>query len=80
MPTANQYSVTWEEYDENVRVEDGESGGKEIVNSINVSSDGVNRIDYIPPIDCVLMVLSEIPNIMTNFRSTTVWAHLPSFS
>ena len=45
---------------------------------MNVSSDWVNRIDYIPHIDWVQMLVCEIPNIAMNFRSTGVWAHQPN--
>jgi len=38
MPTANQYTQSWEASDENERLADEETGGKEI-DSINVSSD-----------------------------------------
>jgi len=46
MPTANQYTWTSEGSDENERVVDEEADGNEI-ESINVSSDWVNRIEYI---------------------------------
>jgi len=49
MPTANQYTQTSEGSDENERVVDEDAGGNEI-DSLNVSSDWVNRIDYIPHI------------------------------
>jgi len=49
MPTDNQYTYTSEGSNENARVVDEKAGGKEI-DSINVSSDWVNRIDYIPHI------------------------------
>jgi hypothetical protein len=47
MPTAKKYTKTWEGSDENERVVDKEAGGKKI-DCINVSSDLVNRIEYIP--------------------------------
>jgi len=49
MPTANKYTLTLEGSDENERVVDEQAGGKEI-DSINVKSDWVNRIEYIPHI------------------------------
>ena len=57
---------------ENERVADEEAGGKETDSSINVSSDRVNRIDCIPHIHWVGMLVCEIPNIAMNLRSAGV--------
>ena len=51
---------------------DAEAGGKETDSSINVSSDWVNRIDYIPHTGWVQMLVCDIPNIVENFRSAGV--------
>jgi len=53
-------------------VVDEEACGKETDSSNNVSSDGVNRIDYIPHTCWVRMLVSEISNIAVNFRSAGV--------
>ena len=37
----------------------------------------MNRIDYIPHIDWVQMLVCEITNITMNCRSAIVWAHQP---
>jgi len=54
---------------------DEEAGGNETDSSIDESSDWVNRIDCIPHINWVQMVVCEIPNIEMNFRSAGIWAH-----
>jgi len=54
------------------------AGGKETDSSINVCSDWANRIDCIPHIQWIQMLVCEIPNIVMNFRSTRVWAPQPN--
>jgi len=66
------------ESDENDRVENEKVSVKEISSSINASSNWVNRIDYIPHIDWVQMLLCEIPTIVIIFISTGVLAHKPN--
>jgi hypothetical protein len=44
-PTTNQYNDTFGVSDEKDRVVDAEAGEAETDGGINVSSDGVNRID-----------------------------------
>jgi len=53
---------------------DEEAGGRETDSIINVSSDWVNRIDCIPHIYWVQMLVCKIHNIVMNFRSAKVWA------
>jgi len=78
-PTANQYTWTSKVSDENEIVVNKEAaGGKETDSSINVSSDWVNRVDCIPHIHWVEMLVCEIPNIVMNFRSARLWAHQPN--
>jgi len=59
-----------------MRLVDKEAGGKVTDSSINVSSDWVNRIDYIPHIYWVQMLVSERPNIATNVSSAGGWVVL----
>jgi len=77
-PLANQYASSSEKSDENERVENEVAGRKGIGSSGNVSSDWVNRIDYIPHIYWVQMHDCEIPNITMNFLSAGVWALQPN--
>jgi len=77
-PTANQLTLTSDGSDENDSVEDEMAGGKWIGSSINVSSDWVNTIDYIPYIYWVQTHVCEIPNITMNFISAGVWAKQPN--
>jgi len=76
-PTVILYTYTSEGFNEKERVEDEVAGRKEFGSSIDVSSDWVNRITYIPHICWVQMIVCEIPNITMNFRSIGVWAHQP---
>ena len=55
-----------------------ESGWTESGSSIIVSSEWVNRIDYILHIYCVQMHVYEILNIALSITSARVWAHRPS--
>jgi hypothetical protein len=61
-------------------VVDKEAGGIEIASRINVSSDGVNRINYIQHIHWVWMHVCDIPNIVANFSSTGAYADQPNLS
>jgi len=54
------------------------AGGSGTDSSINESSDWVNRIDYIPHIYSVQVLVCEIPNITMNFRRAGVWDHQPN--
>ena len=57
---------------------DEEAGGNETDSGMNVSSDWLNRIEYIPHTCWVQMLVFEIPNIAMNFSSAGVWANQPN--
>jgi len=59
-----------ESSNENERVEDEEACGQVICSTIIVSSDWVNRNDYVLHIYWVQILDYEIPDVMTNFRDT----------
>jgi hypothetical protein len=79
-PTTNQYTDTFGVSNEKDRVVDAEAGEAETDGGINVSSDGVNRINYIQHIHWVWMHVCDIPNIVANFSSTGAYADQPNLS